>query len=164
MDIKKLNEIIKNPELIFEDEGNIFLKNLKKQIKQNEVYVKSYQVKINNYNDYKKTKQDLKKLNEINALFKYIGKANIDSKINSIKDKIKECNYETNEKLEELNIKDELTEKICSIFKNKKASYFFENNRFCIITNEKLNEDGFAKYDPIIFSNRNYTKLILKEV
>ncbi len=160
----RLKELNNNNELILDKNYLIFLNNLKKQIKQEEEYTKEYQIKINNYHDYKKTKQDLKKLNEINELFKYIGKENIDSKINSINDKIKENNYETNEKIEKIQIKDELAEKICNIFKNKKASYFFENNRFCIITNEKLNENIFSEYSPIFFSNKKYTKLIFKEV
>ncbi len=163
--LNKLKELKNNNELILDKDYFGFLNNLKKEIIQQEDYVKNYKIEIENYNDYKKTKQNLEKLNEINELFKYIGKDNIDSLIDSIKNKMnKNNNYEINEKLEEMHIKDELAEKISNIFKNKNASYFFENNIFCILTNKKINKDILNEYNPIIFFNKEYTKVLIKRV
>jgi hypothetical protein len=168
MIIENLKEIIENPELIFKKKGTDFLNNIKEKIRKYEDFMKEYNTDINDYNDYKKSKANLKKLNEINKLFKYIGKESIDSIIESVSLEIKNNKkYQITEDLSKFGIKNEnLTDKLSDILLNYKgkSNYFFENKKACFLFDSKIETETLNRYDPIIFQNKKYTKIILKEV
>ena len=64
--ITKLNQIIENPGLLFEEKDSKFLLDLKEEIKNYEAFAKNYKNhEIKNYEDYKKAKKDLEKLKEV---------------------------------------------------------------------------------------------------
>ncbi len=168
--INNLKNITENPKLLYEEENSNFLKDLKNEMKDYESFVNNYKVKIENYEDYKKVKQNFKKLKGIDELFKYIGKENIDSVLKDINLRLnKNKRYNIKENLDELKIKDDdLINRINTLISNNRFSCFIENNKLCFWVDKNINTDkvkaNLGKYYPIIFSDANYTKIILKEV
>lgn len=170
--LNKLKELENNNDLILDNEYNNFLEKLKEEIKDYEAFANKYKSQIHNYEDYKKAKQDFEKLNEINELFRYIGKENIESVISAVSSEINNNKkYKINEDLDKFDINNnELVNKINQLVSNYdgKSNYFIENNKLCLwfdrdIKNEKTRA-LMEKYNPIILSGENYTKIILKEV
>ena len=169
--ITKLNQIIENPGLLFEEKDSKFLLDLKEEIKNYEAFAKNYKNhEIKNYEDYKKAKKDLEKLKEVNELFRYIGKENIDFILGDIGSELeKNKRYKINEDLEDLNVKDdELTSRINDIVSEHKgkSNYFIENNKLCLWFDKDMKNEKtrylLRKYNPIIFSGNGYTKIIMK--